>query len=202
MAVVPLKFRCFRCQQLLGVAPSKVGAVVSCPKCATELIVPEPMAIPTEPSSSLQFEPPQSSSRIEYKGDTGAAQGLDAGLSLELLDIRPEDIRVEPGARNALTAYPAPQPAVPPAEPEFELIVDPPVVPAAAPFPPPESPSLPPIRIEDGGRVFAARTLPARPRDIILPRTAVTAWSLFVLLALTFAFTAGLLAGHFVWKVH
>jgi hypothetical protein len=32
-----------------------------------------------------------------------------------------------------------------------------------------------------------------------MPRSAVVAWSLFVLLALVLAFVAGLLAGHFVW---
>src|SRR5712672_3502858 len=43
MAVVPLKFRCYQCNGLLGVSRSKVGAVVSCPKCGAELIVPEPV---------------------------------------------------------------------------------------------------------------------------------------------------------------
>ena len=33
MAGVPVKFRCFQCNRLLGVALSKVGSVVSCPKC-------------------------------------------------------------------------------------------------------------------------------------------------------------------------
>ena len=37
----PIKFRCFQCNQLLGVSRSKAGEVVSCPKCAAELIVPE-----------------------------------------------------------------------------------------------------------------------------------------------------------------
>ncbi|MHC5543793.1 hypothetical protein ACYOEI_36665, partial [Singulisphaera rosea] len=41
-----------------------------------------------------------------------------------------------------------------------------------------------------------------RSRDIVLPRSAVAAWSLFVLIAQGLAFLAGLLAGHFLWKVH
>jgi hypothetical protein len=58
---------------------------------------------------------------------------------------------------------------------------------------------LPPIQTEP----VAVR--PSRPttraRDITLPRSVVTAWSLFVLLALGMAFAAGLLAGHFLWRV-
>ena len=76
-------------------------------------------------------------------------------------------------------------------------------LPRLAPAPEPRS-VVPPIQID--ARPVAARPTrtppPPRPRDLILPRSVVTAWSLFVLLALGFAFFAGLLAGHFVWKVH
>jgi hypothetical protein len=61
---------------------------------------------------------------------------------------------------------------------------------------------MPPIRLDARPVAPTTRTLPARPRDLILPRSIVTAWSLFVLLALAFAFLTGLLAGHFVWKIH
>ena len=69
------------------------------------------------------------------------------------------------------------------------------VTPAAAP--------LPPIRL-DAPALVTARKAPAaaRPRDLTLPRSVVASWSLFVLLALLFAFFAGLLAGHYVWRVH
>jgi hypothetical protein len=42
----------------------------------------------------------------------------------------------------------------------------------------------------------------ARARDVVLPRSVVLAWSLFVLLALALAFGAGLLAGHYIWWVY
>jgi uncharacterized integral membrane protein len=41
----------------------------------------------------------------------------------------------------------------------------------------------------------------SRPRDVILPRAAVVAWSLFAIVALFLAFVGGLLAGHFLWVV-
>jgi hypothetical protein len=41
----------------------------------------------------------------------------------------------------------------------------------------------------------------ARRNDVALPRTVVVLWSFFVILALALAFTAGLLAGHFLWRV-
>ena len=46
MATERLKFRCYRCNQLLAVAPSKAGTVVSCPKCQADLLIPggEPRA--------------------------------------------------------------------------------------------------------------------------------------------------------------
>lgn len=45
MAAEPIRFRCFQCQKLLGVSPSKVGAIVACPSCGMELIVPELPAV-------------------------------------------------------------------------------------------------------------------------------------------------------------
>ncbi len=41
-----------------------------------------------------------------------------------------------------------------------------------------------------------------RPRDLVLPRSVVAFWSLFVLIAQALAFIAGLLSGHFIWRVH
>ena len=40
MAIERLKFRCYRCNQLLAVAPNKAGTVVSCPKCQSDLLIP------------------------------------------------------------------------------------------------------------------------------------------------------------------
>ena len=53
MARDPIKFRCFQCQKLLGVSPTKAGATVACPKCGAALLVPDappevdPAALPS-----------------------------------------------------------------------------------------------------------------------------------------------------------
>jgi hypothetical protein len=50
------------------------------------------------------------------------------------------------------------------------------------------------------GPSLRSEKLSLRSRDVQLPRTAVVAWSTLVLLAQVFAFLAGLLVGHFVWR--
>lgn len=39
---MPIKFRCGACDQLLGIARRKAGAVVDCPTCGAKTIVPRP----------------------------------------------------------------------------------------------------------------------------------------------------------------
>lgn len=51
----PIKFRCVRCGTLLGVGRAKAGAVVSCPRCGLELIVPPP-AGGVDPPATFELE--------------------------------------------------------------------------------------------------------------------------------------------------
>src|SRR3954464_1402489 len=95
MAGVPIKFRCFQCNQLLGVSRSKAGSVVSCPKCATELIIPAP-----DDGSAAEAPPPP-------PAETPPAflAAIAEGLPVELAEIRLEDIRINPEyPRNAAPA--------------------------------------------------------------------------------------------------
>jgi hypothetical protein len=218
MAGVPIKFRCYRCQQLLGVARSKAGSVVSCPKCSAELVVPEPVESGQGPiGESFAEESPSAGLRLDSSPNPSPAGSLDAGLPLDVLDIRPEDIRAEPGFRYIPPTpqppehWPQPETYVPevqepapppPIQPPIPSVTSPTVAVAPTPRPAPEELVIPPIRIDARPVAPTTRSLPARPRDLILPRSIVTAWSLFVLLALGFAFFTGLLAGHFVWKIH
>jgi DNA-directed RNA polymerase subunit RPC12/RpoP len=219
MAGVPLKFRCYQCNQLLGVSPSKAGSVVACPRCGVELIVPQP---PEPGSAGSTDSAPAASEALETNAAPAAPGGLDTGTSLESLDIRPEDIRVEPGFEWAPRPTeaervelpedrPAPTPAAAPAatppqsaveEPTPSMQETPPWV--AAPEVPPEAAEtvVPPIRVEPPRVAEPRSALAPRSRDVVLSRSTVAAWSLFVLLAQAFAFLAGLLAGHFVWRVH
>jgi hypothetical protein len=224
MAGPPIKFRCYRCNQLVGVSPSKAGAVVACPKCSAELRVPQPSEPGPGPGArATATAPPPTESR------SGAS---DAGLALDLLDIRPEDIRVEPGVVVQLPTDSEPPPPGDSGDEDVEIDVLPPIdtsprapksppkgdddrrgppvdVAAAvlASAPPPVEPAgeaaVPPILLDAPRAAKPVRRGPApRARDVVLPRTAVAAWSLFVILALGLAFVAGLLAGHYVWRVH
>jgi hypothetical protein len=201
MPKTPIKFRCVQCNQLLGVSPSRIGSVISCPRCAVELIVPEADAPPEVPRAA------------EPEPIPAILSSLVLDRPDPLAELRPEDIRVEPGLPEPARARrpprpikPAPAPAPEP-EPEPPTPEPPPLVltPEALAGPPNEAPAgpeegvLPPIQTEP---VAVRPSRPtARARDITLPRSVVTAWSLFVLLALGMAFAAGLLAGHFLWRV-
>jgi hypothetical protein len=228
MAGAPIKFRCYRCNQLLGVSLSKAGGVVACPKCSAELRVPQP----SEPGPAPGAGPGARTSATAPPPDEARAGAPDAGLSLDLLDIRPEDIRVEPGVVVQLPTDPAPPPPGEPGDEAGAIDVLPPIdtsprVPKPppkadddrrgpavdvaatilAPPPPPDEPAgevaVPPILVDAPRVVKPVRRGPApRARDVLLPRSAVAAWSLFVILALGLAFLAGLLAGHYVWRVH
>ncbi len=182
MPLVPVKFRCYQCNQLLGASRSRVGAVIACPKCSAELVVPEP----TEPAAS-----------VLDAGSSELLPSIASGLAQGFLALRPEDIRVEPGVLlerpprvpppEPVATEPPPSPKLPPPEPE------PPAPAKAAEAPPPLS--LPPIEpsapapepvvplIQCDAPKVVERTPPPRPRDIVLPRSVVAAWSLFVLLA-------------------
>lgn len=39
---MPIRFRCAYCNQLMGIAHRKAGAVVRCPKCSGQVVVPTP----------------------------------------------------------------------------------------------------------------------------------------------------------------
>jgi DNA-directed RNA polymerase subunit RPC12/RpoP len=248
MASGPIKFRCGQCKQLIGVARSKAGTVISCPRCDARLVAPEPDDGPADvvssppPSSSLSPLAPPPSPQGPPLLPPATEVGSETGVSLESLDIRVEDIRVEPAVRALYPAMPpsrperlvepapepvhdepvappSPQPAPPLVQPDPPPVAAPPVVatespvvaaervpvaPASAPAPAPAvERGFPEIRLEPPEPVARHRRAElARPFDLVLPRAVVASWSLLVLLAITFAFIAGLLAGHYVWQVH
>jgi hypothetical protein len=225
MAGAPVKFRCYKCNQLLGVSRSRIGAEVSCPKCATALVVPDPdeAASAAAPDATSESQP---SSGLEGTAETTPAflSALAAGLPIELADIRPEDIRAERGSDwspplvstapqpPVAEPYPLDVPMAPaaervrstpygfaPASAPMAVPVPPPIA-APAPAPPPVDPLVSAIRLEPPA-LTTDRTV-VRSRDLVMPRSVVAFWSLFVLLAQALAFLAGLLAGHFLWRVH
>jgi hypothetical protein len=208
---MPVLFRCFQCQQVLGTSRAKVGSVVVCPKCKAELIVPEP---PTpEPAATVVDRPSVMRSASTPK------------LAADLSAIRPEDIRVEPGVLTHVTTVTqtseveshvtesgvrkshVTESGVPASAVHTEVDVPPAPV-DVPPEPPSVEPEFPAIEIKhepilDAAlrMAAAARSITPRPRDITLPRAAVVAWSLFALLGLVLAFVAGLLIGHYLWGI-
>lgn len=45
---MPVKFRCAYCTQLMSIASRKIGAIVKCPKCRGEVMVPDPGGVSKE----------------------------------------------------------------------------------------------------------------------------------------------------------
>jgi hypothetical protein len=43
-AIMPIRFRCGHCNQLMGIGHKKAGTVVRCPTCTSEVTVPQPNA--------------------------------------------------------------------------------------------------------------------------------------------------------------
>ncbi len=181
--------------------------MVNCPKCATQVVVP------AESESLAEAPSPRAGSQAAATATAPAPPSSQAATSeetpwipREVLEIEPEDIRVELGINLDRPRTP-PSPPKPPevlARPVPELTVE---SLAASPAgcsaaPPPEPVVVPPIQIPPQP-IVESRALPvAQRRDVVLPRSVVATWSLSMLLGLTLAFFAGLLAGHFIWKVH
>ena len=165
-------------------------------------------------------------------GPQGAPVGaFEPGIGSDFLDIRPEDIRVEAGIIPVVpppyTAPPPPsepeeewRPEIAPDEPSpvpdvsdtamarrtvlepIPVLAPGPAVTETGPEPEPEIPAIQtsePLRVDLPRRVMAP---PPRSRDLVIPRSLVSLWSLLVLSAVGFAFISGLLAGHFIWRVH
>ncbi len=117
-----LKIRCYRCNQLLAVAPTKAGTVVACPKCKADLLIPRPDSgqradEPTDPSvlalksGTFPALAPVTQSTSATPGGTAASSYLDEIAALippELAALRPEDLRVEAEFFETITREPPP----------------------------------------------------------------------------------------------
>ena len=101
-----LRFRCYRCNQLLGVSFRKAGTVISCPRCAADLKVPRPeeqtaTADASRPGHGFTTESrvPVSSTAPTSKSGGNALPAFMAEIAAaipdDLASLRPEDIRVE-----------------------------------------------------------------------------------------------------------
>jgi phage FluMu protein Com len=119
-----LKFRCYRCNQLLAVAPSRAGSVVACPRCQADLQIPA-----GESASTGETEKAGRHARAGALGSgtaTAKSQApeiptflaeLAGAIPPEVADLRPEDLRVEAEVFESITREPSPPPSPAPMPP-------------------------------------------------------------------------------------
>jgi DNA-directed RNA polymerase subunit RPC12/RpoP len=244
MAAEPIKFRCFRCQKLLGVSRSKAGAVVACPNCGAELIVPGP-AGEGETTGRVAPKPPVGLDVLTAPdfpdfagGDVGRNDPILTGNwpkspgTVEIpspFPVAPVETPTEPffpaietGETSLRPDPPRRYRPLPPGLIENASVVSPasdthaaflrvpelgfPAVSVETPAPPMSGMStvttveaIPLEALAESPAPILERSLAPRRDDVVLPRSVVSLWSFFVVLALVAAFAAGLLAGHYVW---
>jgi hypothetical protein len=186
MSGLSFTFRCGECNRLLGVSRSRIGTTVTCPKCGTDLVVPDP------DDDTAEAPPPPAST----SGETAAVGVTAAGGAAVFpgLAIEPEPLSLR--SHEPRRPYKVPDRRTAPAsEPE----PDRPTGSSGSGFVGIQVEEVP-IR-ETGGPTTAPEVrLGTRPGDVVMPRTAFLLWSFVMLAALVLTFSAGLLAGHFLWR--
>ncbi|WP_435022232.1 hypothetical protein TA3x_002806 [Tundrisphaera sp. TA3] len=180
------RFRCFRCQKLMGAPESKFGKTIRCPRCGVELVVPSPEDVPADDADENAFAVNLEDIGVKLdplpprKSPPSSSSLLDPNFSI------PESNPIAFLEAAPPPPEPAPEAEGPDAEggSDAEVAID--VAPAVSPI--------------TGRRPVSTAYDPAgRRRDVMLPRTVVMAWALGALGGLGFAFLSGLLIGHFLW---
>jgi phage FluMu protein Com len=207
MATALLRFRCYKCDKLLGISASKAGKTTTCPNCKADLIVPEPEATPDrELAEATRGLFPNLDESARVKEPTPEVKH-DPGFSWEEIDTA----IFKSASEVAPTSFPI---TVTPPEPEPEQEPPPPApAPPAAVTPPPlltPEPVIAPANVTGGLPDIEVEVAPvrsdlvSRPRaragEVVLSQAVLASWSVFVLLALAISFLAGLFAGHYLWK--
>ena len=134
MAEGHLKFRCYRCNQLLGASWRRAGKVISCPRCSAELEVPRPDEPATSAATAATGSPSPPRSR-DARGSAAVPrpspavpsfmEEVAAAIPKELASLRPEDLRVEAEFANRMVRTREPATSILPARvdapPELEM---------------------------------------------------------------------------------
>ncbi|MGO9467437.1 MAG: hypothetical protein ACLQIB_48765 [Isosphaeraceae bacterium] len=113
-----LKFRCYRCNQLLAVAQSRAGSVVACPRCKAELQIPAgELASKGEPDKAARRQRGSAASNAATSPANAPEMPaflaeIAGAIPPELAELRPEDLRVEAEVFESIVREPAP-PAAP-----------------------------------------------------------------------------------------
>ena len=219
--VEPIKFRCDRCGQLLGVSPSRAGRPVKCPKCGTGLTVPVPKAPLSSPQSAT---PGGEITSVPRAGLTEAAgsETKSAGF-FDAIELDPEDLKtlfpfdseespaLSVGAEGGgIESVATSEPSSAASEERDERHAQEARGTEEA-IEEAEGQGLDVISVILAERPEKSEKVGDREpseaslvryrasRDVVMPRIAVVLWSVVVLIAVFLAFVAGLLAGHFLW---
>jgi hypothetical protein len=182
MAVERLKIRCYQCNQLLAVSPTKAGTVVACPKCKADLLIPHPESpakgdgdaddrgLGANPSSSVNSSSPAAGSPSSQGESSPFLAEIAAIIPPELAALRPEDLRVEAEFFETLTNEPPVSPT-PRTDPfQFPASFSPETLPRV-----PEAPASPNLGFAPAptaptpGPIVAPPPLPESRVDVVVP---------------------------------
>lgn len=178
------------------------------------------------PSSSVKAPSSAAGSPSALSESSPFMAEIAAMIPPELAALRPEDLRVEAEFFETLTNEPPValhshgSLPVPPivlvgnaagdsgdtgfAQPRLRtapIAATPSPIAAPPPLPVPRvNVVVPPIQL-DTSPILPPTTEARRIREVTLPATVVLAWSVFVLASVAMSFIAGLMIGHFLWRM-
>ncbi|GAC1303670.1 MAG: hypothetical protein NVSMB14_11940 [Isosphaeraceae bacterium] len=97
-----IRFRCLGCDGLLNTARVKIGRIVICPRCRSEMIVPDPEALSDAEGKTLEFPATDDFQAIsqssfpkpERDGPSFSASGSEDAIALPIR-LDPTAIRAE-----------------------------------------------------------------------------------------------------------
>jgi phage FluMu protein Com len=197
-----IRFRCYRCNKLLGTSPSRAGKTTTCPNCQAELIVPEPedneKSALAEATRSLVPDLDDAPRVVERDRDPDTSPQHDPSFSWEELDTAIFQAPGGPAPIDLPISFAPPEPSPEP-EPEPSDEPPPPSPPVVGPSAPGPAAAVPEITVETAP-IVVDRARRRRPGEVVLTQSVITSWAAFMLLALGISFVAGVVVGHFVWK--
>jgi DNA-directed RNA polymerase subunit RPC12/RpoP len=102
MPIMPIRFRCAYCNQLMAIARRKAGSVVRCPTCAGQVVVPDPRQPERgqEKAAAEVFERPDFEAPLKQSakaGGHGAAPQARHAAAARHVELEPITLNEGPG---------------------------------------------------------------------------------------------------------
>jgi len=189
---MPIRFRCAYCNQLMGIARRKAGTVVRCPRCAGQVIVPDPGPDAAKATNGPGPEPPPAAAN-----GPGLFEQSDFEKLFEPGPSVPPPVPVP--APPPMPAAAAPQLVSPPplpAAPQFASFAPPqPLAPQPVAQQPAAQPMPFPANAEFDVEPLPAYGAPPPAAGLFLTPAKLTILSVSVVILLGLAFFLGMLVG-------